>query len=133
MGNRPANTRPTKTQSRVDVWALRINRWPRLTRVIVSLAVTVILTLLAWLLLAEIFGLKPLDAETDATLPLLLDVGVALFLYALGWWALVGFDLDPNRPWQAGSVAVLYVAAGVAGAFILIMLFIFGLAFGYIL
>jgi hypothetical protein len=58
-------------------------------------------------------------------------LGQAAFL--VGWWAVVGFDLNPAQPWHAGRPAGVYVAAGVIGLAVLIVLILFGLLFGYVL
>ena len=50
-----------------------------------------------------------------------------------GLATLVGFEWNPARPWHPGRAAVLYTAAGGAGLLLVIVLALFGLAFGYFL
>jgi len=73
------------------------------------------------------------EGDVDPLTPALIAVALGVILYAIGWWALVGFEGDPRRPWHAGTPAVLYVAAGGAGLVLIVMLALFGLAFGYVL
>jgi len=68
-----------------------------------------------------------------AMTPALIEATIGVVLYVIGWWLLVGFDADPEKPWQARPLTVGYVAAGVVVLVLLIMLALFGLAFGYIL
>lgn len=118
---------------RVDRWMSRIDRLPRLGRVILSLVITLELVIILWLIVAALFGMEPLDPDPDTTAPLLVIIVLGLTLYAVGWWALVGFDMDPNQPWRAEPPALVYVLLGAAGFVLLVMLAIYGLAFGYTL
>jgi hypothetical protein len=124
---------PAQPESRIDVWAGRINRLPRLARVFLSLLITLEYTGLLWLLAVLVFDIDVFATDPDTTWPLLLVLGVGLVVYGVGWWAMVGFDWDPNRPWQAERPAVLFVAAGVLALILLVALVLFGLAFGYVL
>ena len=127
--------RQTRQQpaSRIDQIAARINRMPRTTRIIVSVAVTLILVILASLVIDRIFIQGVYDGKVDPMTPALVAVALGLVLYGLGWWSMVGFDLDSNRPWQAGRAAVIYIALGGAGLILTIVLIAFGLVFGYYL
>lgn len=122
-----------QTYSRIDQWADRMDRMPRTARIILSLAITLELVVLAWLIVAELFGIDIMDSGSKTTVPLLLVLVLGIVFYVVGWWAMVGFDTDPNRPWHAGSPAVLYLAAGAAGLIVLLLLALFGLALGYVL
>jgi hypothetical protein len=119
--------------SRIDYWAARLDRVPRLTRVFLSLAITAELTVLLSLMVDRLLIDSVVSGDVDALVPALVAVGVGVVLYVVGWWALVGFDLDLNEPWHGGPPAVMYVAAGAAGAVLLVALILFGLAFGYVL
>jgi hypothetical protein len=119
--------------SRMQIWAARIDRMPRGVRVVLSLITTLELVVLAWVVMSELFGVDLFDSDPDLLVPLLIVLGLGLVFYGIGWWAMVGFDLDPALPWRAGRPAVLYLAAGIGALVLLIMLALFGLAFGYIL
>lgn len=112
---------------------MRLNRVRRPWRVVLSLLITLELVALLWLVLAQIFGVGVFEPGDDAGTALLIAVVLGFAVYGLGWAALVGFDLDPDRPWRAGRLAVLYVAAGAAGAFTVAVLILYGLIFGYVL
>jgi hypothetical protein len=117
--------------SRVEQWSNRLNRMPRMLRMVLSLAITLELVILAWLLIAAVLDIHIFDPDPDLTLPLVLITALGLVFYSVGWWAMVGFDT--SGPWQAGPPAVIFAAAGCAGLILVIMLVLLGLAFGYIL
>jgi hypothetical protein len=117
--------------SRVEQWSARLNRMPRVLRMVISLIITLELVVLAWLLIAAALDIDIFDPDPDLTLPLLLVTVLGLVFYGVGWWAMVGFD--SGGPWQAGTPAVIFSAAGCAGFILVIMLVLLGLAFGYIL
>jgi branched-subunit amino acid transport protein len=116
--------------SRIEVWAMRLDRLPRTARIVLSFVITLVLTAVV-----SVFVDRVLlnDMSDSGTTPALVAVAVGVVLYILGWWTLVGFDGNPTEPWRASAVAVLYVSLGVAGLFILVMLILIGLAQGYIL
>ncbi|MBN2303867.1 MAG: hypothetical protein JXQ72_05290 [Anaerolineae bacterium] len=125
-------SRAVRSGTRAARWMARIDRLPRMVRVLLSLGITLELVALVWVVLAELFGIEPLDPNPDnTTAPLLLTVLAGVALYAVGWWALVGFDLDPAEPWQAGCPAVRYMAAGVVCLIVLALLVLYGLAMRY--
>lgn len=123
------HTRESGPVSRMDRWAGRIDRLSRMMRVSLSLGITLVLVVLIWLVLGVIFGVEPLDPSPDTTAPLFLTVCLGMAVYAVGWAALVGFELDPERPWRAGPASVLMVVAGLTGLIMVIMLVIYALVF----
>ncbi len=118
------------SQSRIEQWAIRLDRLPRTARIVLSFLVTLILTAVVSVIVDRAL-LK--DISDSGMTPALVAVAVGVALYFVGWWALVGFDGDPGAVWQAGATAVLYVSLGVAGLIVLVMLILVGLAQGYIL
>lgn len=117
-------------QSRIEQWAIRLDRLPRTARIALSLVITLILTAVVSVIVDRVLLS---DMADSGTTPALIAVAVGVVLYGLGWWALVGFDGAPGAAWRAGAAAVLYVSAGVAGLIVLVVLILVGLAQGYIL
>lgn len=117
--------------SQFAVWMARINRMPRTARVMFALFFTLELVILAWLVVSALFGIEVLDTDPDATAPLVIVVVLGLVVYGVGWWSMVGFEV--TEAWQAGLPAVIFVAVGMLGLVVLVILVLFGLAFGYIL
>ncbi len=116
--------------SRIELWAMRLDRLPRTARIVLSLVVTLTLTALVSVIVDRAL-LR--DISDPGTTPALIAIAVGVVLYFVGWWALVGFDSTPGAAWRAGRPAVLYVSLGVAGVILLVMLILVGLAQGYIL
>jgi hypothetical protein len=112
-------------------WMARIDRMPRMTRIVLALFFTLVLVVLAWLVFSVLFGIEVFDPNPDATAPLVVVVVLGLVVYGVGWWSMVGFEID--QPWQAGLPAVVFVTAGLLGLLLIVVLVLFGLAFGYIL
>ncbi len=129
----PRQDSSARNVSRIELWAARLDRMPRGARVAISLVITLVLVVLAWLVITLVLGVEILDPDPHLEVPLIVVIALGIVFYVIGWWALVGFDLDPQRPWHAGTAAVLYAAAGAASLVLVIMLALFGLAFGYIL
>jgi hypothetical protein len=119
--------------SRIEQWADRLDRMSRAWRVVLSLLITLELVILLSLFIDRVLIDRVVAGDVGAAVPAWIAVILGIVLYIVGWWALVGFDFNPDRPWRAGTPAVLYVAAGGACLVILVILALFGLAFGYLL
>lgn len=119
--------------SRIEQWAERLDRMSRVWRVVLSLLITLELVILLSLFIDRVLIDRVVAGDVGAAVPAWIAVILGIVLYVVGWWALVGFDLNPDRPWHAGTPAVLYVVAGGACLVILVILALFGLAFGYLL
>lgn len=117
----------TLSSDRIAQWAARLARVSHLGRIVLGFAITLVLAILAWVIVDRV-----VINEYGNMTSTYVAVAVGLAVYGAGWWALVGFDGDPRRPWQAGPAAVWFVAAGVAGLVALIALAVLALAFGYV-
>ncbi|MBI5958166.1 MAG: hypothetical protein HY866_05505 [Chloroflexi bacterium] len=115
--------------SRIDLWAGRLNRLPRLGRVILSLLITLELVVLVSIVVDGLLIDEVVAGDVGAGMPILIEAVFGVIFYSLGWWALVGFD----QPWRATTASVLYFAAGVIGLGLILILVLYGLAFGYLL
>ncbi len=118
---------------RIDQWTAQLNRLSRTGRVVLSLLITLELVILVSLVVDKLLIDRVVRGDMGAMTPALIEAGIGVVLYVFGWWVLVGFDSDPQNPWQARPRTVWYVAAGVVVLGLLIILALFGLAFGYIL
>ena len=123
----------SRLETIAELWAGRIDRLPRLARVIVSLMITAELTVLLSVVVDQLLIEAVVEGDVGAMVPALIAAGIGLVFYVIGWWALVGFDVDPSEPWRAGWPTVLYVWAGIAGLAVLLVLVVYGLVFGYVL
>lgn len=123
----------TRTPSRTRLIANRISRMRRPTRILLSAAISLILVILASLIIDRLFIQGVYEGDVDPMTPALVVVGLGLVFYGVGWWAMVGFDLDPDHPWQAGIPAVAYVSVGLIGFVLMIILILLGLVIGYYL
>jgi len=124
-----SNQARVMTESRIDVWADRLARLSHWVRVFLALAIALELTVLLSIAVDRLLLDAVVDGDVDPMTPALIAVVFGVILYGIGWWAMIGFD----SPWQPGTPAVLYTAAGAAGLVILVALVLFGLAFGYLL
>lgn len=125
--------RPAMSTHAIDRWAARLGNLSRGWRVLLSLVITLELVILISFAVDRLLIQRVVEGDLARAAPAWIAAGVGLALYAVGWWALVGFDWDPAHPWSPGRPAVLYTAAGVAGLLVVIVLALFGLAFGYLL
>lgn len=119
--------------SRIDQWAARLNRLSRMGRVVLSVLITLELVVLISLVIDKLLIDQVIEGDVDPMTPALIEAAIGIVFYVIGWALLVGFDSDAQKPWQASTPTVLYVAAGGVGLVLLIILALFGLAFGYIL
>ena len=117
----------TYSSPRVAQWAARLSHIPHLWRIALGLLIALELAILAWVIVDRI-----VINEFGNTTSTFVAVAVGLVAYAVGWWALVGFDDSARQAWHAGEPAVWYVAVGAAGLVALIMLGVLALAFGYV-
>jgi hypothetical protein len=125
--------KPPVPMTPIELWTARLDRLSRLWRVVLSLLITLELVVLCSVIIDRVFIDSVLKGKVGAMTPAWIAAALGLVFYAVGWWALVGFDLDPDEPWHAGRWAVWYVALGAAGLVLMVMLALFGLAFGYLL
>jgi len=117
----------TLSSDRVALWAERLTRLPHVWRIVLGFLITLVMAILAWVVVDRL-----VIGELGNTTSTFVAVAAGLLVYGVAWWALVGFDDNPQQPWQAGPAAVWLVAAGAAGLVALVMLAVLGLAFGYL-
>lgn len=98
---------PTK-QATSSFWQRRVERWARLSRIIVTMLVTIFLVAALWLLVTLVFGV---DTSSSALVRLLIVFGGGIAAYVWGWWVLVGFE-DTGQGWHASPHTLWYLLAG---------------------
>jgi hypothetical protein len=122
----------TQPVRRIDRIARRVGRIPRFSRILLATAISLVIVGLVALPMAFIIA----DQAAEGGVlygPTIVIALVFLVAYGLGWWALVGFDADPNQPWQADRPAGWMVVVGIVALVVLLLEVIFGLLFGFAL
>ncbi|MBN1202336.1 MAG: hypothetical protein JXJ20_10815 [Anaerolineae bacterium] len=119
--------------SPVERWSARIDRMGRRRRIILALLITLELVALTSLIIDRLLIGRVVEGDVNPMTPALIEAGLGLLFYGIGWWAMVGFDWDPQSPWRAGRPAVVYTVLGAASLVLLVLLVLFGLVFGYVL
>lgn len=98
-------------QKLMSRWAARIEAWPRLLRIILTMLISAALVLLAWLVLVELIGGGVTNTDPSPALTLMVPV-LGLLVYAVCWSALVGFKRPGDKTWHAGPSAPYFLLAG---------------------
>lgn len=86
----------------------RIERWPRLARISLTMLITTLLVATLWLLVTLAFGV---DASSSAPVRLLIIFGGGIAAYVWGWWVLVGFE-DSGQRWHATPHTLWFLLVG---------------------
>jgi hypothetical protein len=108
-------------QSLINRWAARIEGIPRLTRIILTLIITVFVVLLLWAVLAEVVGGGITSADPNANITLLVIV-LGVVFYGAAWGALVGFENRQEKTWHAGPSAVYFLIVGLVSLILLVII-----------
>ncbi len=121
------------SQTRYERLVAWLDQMSRLRRVLLSLGITIEYVILVSLVVDRLLIDAVLSGDVEPLVPAWIAAGLGVVFYGIGWWALVGFDIDPDRPWRAGNPAGLYVTGGAVALALLVMLALFGVLFGYVL
>ncbi len=100
--------------------AARIEAWPRMLRIVLTLLITVLVVLVVWGILAELVGGGAADPNPNPALTLIVIL-LGMFIYGACWAALIGFDNQPDKTWHAGPSAVYVLAAGVVSLVVIVV------------
>ncbi len=117
----------------MDAFAGRMNTWSRPLRIAIAT-----LTAVLWvgLLIAILNAVLPADSFQDPDSAFNIVLGLSIFgmvLYGVGWALLVGFDLDPDQPWQAKRPAVYYLLSGGIALTLIVLGVIVGVFYAFVL
>lgn len=110
----------------------RMNGWSRPLRI--GLA-TLIAVLWVGFGIAVLSLVLPSDTfqNPDSALNVVIGLTVlGVLLYGLGWTLMVGFDVDPDLPWQASRASAYFVLAGGLVVGLLLLAVIFGILYAYV-
>lgn len=118
-----------RTLTRTERLATRIDTFSRPSRMALNIWVSLVVMGVIGLPLVFLTG----GENGGSTASVVVVAVVWLIVYATGWYAFLGFDLDEERPWQAGKPAVWMVVMGVVMTFLVIVELIFGFLFGFVL
>lgn len=118
-----------RTLTRTERIVARIDALSRPSRMALNIWVSLVVMGVIGLPLVFLTG----GENGGSTASVIIVAVVWLIVYATGWYAFLGFDLDEERPWQAGKPAVWMVVMGVVMTFLVIVELIFGFLFGFVL
>ncbi|MCB9436085.1 MAG: hypothetical protein H6673_03720 [Anaerolineales bacterium] len=118
-----------RTLTRTERIATRIDALSRPTRMALNMWISLAVMGVVGLPLLFLTG----GENGGSTISLFIVVGVWLIVYAAGWYALLGFDIDDEHPWQAGKLTVWVLILGVIMTFLAAVELIFGLLFAFVL
>ncbi len=104
----------------LERFAARIEAWPRMLRIVLTLLITVLVVLVVWGILAELVGGGAADPNPNPALTLIVIL-LGMFIYGACWAALIGFDNKQDKTWHAGPSAVYVLAAGMVSLVVIVV------------
>lgn len=110
----------------------RMNGWSRPLRIGLATLIAVLwvgfgIAILSLALPSDTFQ------NPDSALNVVIGLTVlGVLLYGLGWTLMVGFDVDPDLPWQASRASAYFVLAGGLVVGLLLLAVIFGILYAYV-
>lgn len=128
----PRTTPRKPIRLHLNDFAARLDHWSRPLRIGVTTLVAVLWVGLSIVVLSLAL---PADTFQDPDSAFNVVVGLAVFgiaLYGIGWALLVGFDLDPDTPWQASRASTYYVLSGGLVLTLLILGLIVGIFYAFV-
>lgn len=125
--------RPQTPPSRLDLLTARINHWSRPLRIAMTTFITLVIVVIVGYIVDRLLLQAVYDEELSAWVPTIIMGVVGLGTYGGGWWLLVGFDWNVDKPWQARRASTIFVLAGLFGFGIVLLGLLSGLVFGYLL
>ena len=123
MGRSGAMTK--RRESRLDNWTGRLERMPRLARMLLNGLIALMLAALTALLISLLVGEAAFTEADTALFVFGVAMGVGLVAYVVGYWNLLGFDREAHP--HLTRRAVYYVLTGVFTALILLIWLIISL------
>lgn len=124
-----------KELSRSEQIAARLDRMSRGSRIMLNMWTSIAVSVLIGLPVVLLFSRDVNQLEQGEILyaPTIIVAVLWLVVYAYGWWALVGFDWDPEVPWRARQPAVAMLVVSVIASFLLVLEAVVALMFGFVL
>jgi hypothetical protein len=108
-----------RRESRLDTWLARLERVPRLARMLLNGLIALLMAALLALLLSLLLGEAAFTEANTALFLFGVAMGGGLVAYVIGYWNLLGFDREANP--RLTRRALYYVLAGAFTALILII------------
>lgn len=106
-------------ESRLDTWLARLERVPRLARMLLNGLIALLMAALLALLISLLVGEAAFTQADTALFVFGVAMGAGLIAYVVGYWNLLGFDREANP--RLNRRALYYVLAGAFTALILLI------------
>ncbi|MBZ0304878.1 MAG: hypothetical protein K8I82_02300 [Anaerolineae bacterium] len=119
-------------QFELNTLVSRMNHWSRFLRIVLAALIAGLwvgfgITVLSLVLPSDTFQ------NPDSALNVVIGLTVlGVLLFSLGWALMVGFDFNPDLPWQASRASAYFVLAGGLVIGLLILAVIFGILYAYV-
>lgn len=121
-----------QTARLIDKITYRAQGMSRPTRIIINTLISLLIVALIGVpMMFLIAGDDSAEGGGASTLPVTIIAVLWLIIYGVGWWALVGFDIEEE--WQPGRPAGWMLVVGIGALLILIIEIVAGLLFGLLL
>jgi hypothetical protein len=116
----------------IDRITYRAQSMSRPTRIVINTLISLLIVALIGLpIMFFIAGDDSGESGGTSTMPVTILAVLWLIIYGVGWWALVGFDIEEE--WQPGRPAGWMLVVGIGGLLLLIIEIMASLLFGLLL
>ena len=115
--------------NRVDLLTQRINHWSRRLRIVVTSALTIVYLLIFGFILDRLIADRVYNDELSIWVPSIIITVIGVGIYAYGWFLLVGFDWDAEKPWIARRASAYFVIVGLICSGIVMVALLGGLLY----
>ena len=112
MAKKKSSNRHTQPVNRIDVLTQRINDWSRRLRIVVTSALTLVYLLIFGIILDRFIADPVYNEELSIWVPSVIITVFGVAIYACGWFLLVGFDWDSDKPWVSRRASAYFVVTG---------------------
>jgi len=118
-----------KQKNRLDALTQRLNQWSRGARIGMNTFVTLMFILVVGFIVDRLLLRAVYEERLSVWVPTLIISALGVVIYAGGWFLLVGYDWDAEKPWQARRASTLFVLSGLFAFGVIILAVVGGLVF----